>query len=297
MQNTNNNQEIRNFIEETCENCGLANKIKDEYKLQECINCNSKILPGNHKDAVKVKKIYEVNTAHNLIYSYDFQMPFDFENSKEINEYLDEEMICNHMVFCEVNYKDGEFDLDTARYGVSWYCEDSCNYDFSEEQIATIKKNVSKYIVSNKLGKIKDRKRELLEKVCEYYGCSLEIRPNNSVLLEDFVDAEFKNITDALIYFYIDFLKDDWNDIDDLKLVEDLIEKKALNTVLNWMDDYSYSLISKTRDGKYLNLKVEDLELNPSDEDCITKHTLDFWCNYFIEEIYNKNVEEEVRQH
>ena len=62
----------------------------------------------------------------------------------------------------------GEFDLDNASYGISWYMEDSCEYDFSEEQMKTIKENVSKYIVSNNLGKIKDRKKDLLKKVCDY---------------------------------------------------------------------------------------------------------------------------------
>ena len=293
---TNNNQEVRNFIEERCDECGNLNTFKNEYALQECNHCNSKILAGNHKKSVKIEKIHQVNTAYNLIGSYDFQMPFDFKNSEEINEFLDKELICHHMIFCEVNCTGGEFDLDHALIGVSWYTEDSCTYDFTKEQIDTIKNNVAKYILQNNLGKIKDIKRDLLEKVCEYYGCGLTIASDGSVLLEDFIDKKLNNVTDTLIMFYVDFLKEEWNDKKDLKLIEDLIEDKALNTVLNWMDDYSYHLISKTRDGNNLILKVEDLELNPDDEDCITKHTLDYWCKYFIEEIENKDADEEVRQ-
>lgn len=140
-----------------------------------------------------------------------------------------------------------------------------------------------------------NRNIRLLIKICDHCACALTIRPNESVLFGDYVDAEFKNVTDALIYFYVDFLKEYWTNKEDLELIENLIEDKALNIVLSWLDSYSYSLMSKSRSGRYLNLKVKDLDCN--DLDCeITEHSLDYWCEYFIEEIYNKNVEEEVRK-
>ena len=296
MKNTKNNQEVRNFIEEHCDVCGYLNELKNEYKPQDCVNCNSKILPNNHKKTIKIKKIEEVDIVNDLGDLYDFIMYFDFENSKEVNEFLDKEHLPYHSIYCLVDFKNGEFDLDNARYGVTWYGEDSCDYDFTTEQLNIIKNHVSKHILSNNLGEIKDRKVDLLKKVCEYYGCGLVINPDKSVVLEEFINAEFKNVTDALIYFYIDFLKDDWNNRDDLKLIENLIEDKALNAVLEWMNSYSYSLIIKTRNGNYLNLKVKDLQLPEDDEDYITENTLDYWCKYFIEEIYNKEVEEEIRE-
>lgn len=296
MKNTKNNQEVRNFIEEHCGVCGYLNELKNEYKPQDCVNCNSKILPNNPKKTIKIKKIEEVDTVNDLGDLYDFIMYFDFENSKEVNEFLDKEHLPYHSIYCLVDSENGEFDLDNASYGVTWYGEDSCEYNFSEEQITIIKNHVSKHILSNNLGEIKGRKVDLLKKVCEYYGCGLTINPDKSVVLEEFINAKFKNVTDALFYFYLDFLKEDWNNRDDLKLIENLMEDCALNTVLNWMDSYSYSLITKTRNGNYLNLKVKDLQLPEDDKDYITKNTLDYWCKYFIEEIYNKKVEDKVRE-
>lgn len=296
MENTKINQEVRNFIEEQCDVCGYLNELKNEYKPQKCKNCNSKILPNNHKEAIKITDIDGIYNVNDLEDVYDFIMEFDFENSKEVNKFLNEEDIPDHKIYCIVDIENNEFDLDNANCGITWYGEDSCEYDFTQEQISTIKNHVSEYIISNNLGKIKGINEKLLKDFCDYYGCGLTIRPNKSVVLEGFIDAEFDNVTDALIYFYIDFLKDDWNNRDDLKLIENLIEDKALNAVLEWMDSYSYSLITKTRSGNYLNLKVKDLDLPKDDKDYITENTLDYWCKYFIEEIYNKKVEEGIRE-
>lgn len=289
--NTINNQEL---VKEYCGACGHINLLKNEYALQSCEKCKSAILITDAKDIIKVTSIEEIYNVNVLGDIYDFQMSFCFENDEEINEFFDNEVCPYHLVYCEVEFKDGVFNMNTAKCGISLNAEYSFEYKFSKEQLLKIKNNVIEYILSNNLGRIKGRDKLLLETVCDYYGCGLTIA-YNSVVSEDFIDAEFKYVSDALIQFYKDFLKEDWNIKSDLDYIEELIEEKAFNTVLNWMDSYAFQLISKTKNNNSIEMVVKDLQAI-DDEHSLIEKSLDYWCNYFIEEIYKKSVPEELRK-
>lgn len=148
------------YIIENCDRCKKAQRLENEYTLQRCVDCGATLLPANYKENVKVERIHPVNNVNNIDnidgIIYDFQMYFDFKDSEKINKFLDDVYAPYHIVFCEVDNIDGNFDLENARLGVSWHAEESIDYNFTKEQIEIIKTHVTNYINQKKLGNIKE---------------------------------------------------------------------------------------------------------------------------------------------